>query len=164
MTIHDLKRPFTSFDLLLEVVALSLLIKTVVMITEQYALLSDQIPIHYSFSGEPNGFGAKVLIWILPLLGFSIHGLLTLLGRRPDKLRYPVVITPENYQRQYSNLIRLIRFLKLVVSGIILWLTYETITNLNPNDSGIHPVMILIVSGIVIGVIGLFVYRSYRMR
>lgn len=164
MTIHDLKRPFTSFDLLLEVITLSLLIKSIILITEHYSGLPDQIAIHYAFSGDVNGFGNKKLIWIMPTVGFAIAGVLTLLSRRPEKLRYPVTLTAENFQRQYSNLIRLMRFLKLAVSGIVVWLTYQTIDNAKRDQPYLNPFMIILIFIAIITVIAIFVYRSYRLR
>ena len=91
--------------------------------------LPQTIPVHYNFSGEPNRYGNKALILVLPIFGTAQFFLFTWLNKSPHIFNYPVTITEENAEKQYRIATRMNRVVKLSVlilfTGIVL-LTYLT--------------------------------------
>lgn len=75
--------------LLLESLAFVLLWAGLAWIWLNYAQLPEQVPIHFGFRGEPDGWGRRAMIWLLPAVGFAIYlGLtLILLGPAPAAVR-----------------------------------------------------------------------------
>ncbi len=87
------------------------------------------IPIHFGPSGEPNNYGEKTTILILPAIATLLFWGLTKLNKHPDIFNYSVSITKSNAAQQYKYATRLIRFLKLaivVIFFIIVLFTYLT--------------------------------------
>jgi uncharacterized membrane protein len=45
---------------------------SVLIIIQFWAVLPDRIPIHFGFSGQPDAWGDKVMIWLLPAVAAII--------------------------------------------------------------------------------------------
>jgi uncharacterized membrane protein len=65
--------------------------------------LPETIPRHFNFKGEPDGFGGKGFILVLPFTGLGIFILTTLLSQFPDAFNYPDNVTEEQKQRLYIH-------------------------------------------------------------
>jgi uncharacterized membrane protein len=65
--------------------------------------LPETIPRHFNFKGEPDGFGGKGFILVLPFTGLGIFILTTLLSQFPDAFNYPYNVTEEQKQRLYIH-------------------------------------------------------------
>ncbi|MEP6646056.1 MAG: DUF1648 domain-containing protein [Saprospiraceae bacterium] len=91
--------------------------------------LPETIPVHFSISGEINDYGSKMTLWILPVIGTLVFGLLTILNRIPSAFNYPVKITPENAERQYKNAIQMLRSLKLCIVLVMILAIYMIYTS-----------------------------------
>ena len=155
---------FTSIDLILEVICLAGLIKVILMLVEEYPILPDTIPIHYTISGEANSFADRWTILILPLISFVLYSVITILSLRPEKLKYSVPITADNQERQFANMAKLLRFIKLFVVGLTVFLTSKTVTNALQTNPKLSPVFLPITIVILIAIIAFFVYRSHKIR
>ena len=90
-----------------------------------YSTLPDTIPIHFNGEGHPDNFGTRATIFIFTGIGTLIFVGLTILNKYPQKFNYLDKITPENAQRQYTNATKMVRFLKLAISLILLLTVYE---------------------------------------
>ena len=53
--------------------------------------LPEKIPIHFGFTGKAGGWGARPTIWLLPVLGIVLYGVITAVGYL-DPLRVPAVL------------------------------------------------------------------------
>jgi uncharacterized membrane protein len=73
------------------------------------------LPIRFDASGQPNDYGQKATIFILPVIGLCIYTLLTLLNKYPHIFNYPTNITAANALQQYTNATKLIRYLKTII-------------------------------------------------
>lgn len=65
--------------------------------------LPETIPRHFNFKGEPDGFGGKGFILVLPFTALGIFILTTLLSQIPDAFNYPYNVTEEQKQRLYIH-------------------------------------------------------------
>lgn len=80
--------------------------------------LPDQVPTHFTFSGEIDGWGSKnSLLWLVVAAVF-IYGVLTVVARFPRWFNYPVRVTVENLHVQY----RLARWLLSWIKAVSCWL------------------------------------------
>jgi len=85
------------------------------------------VPTHYNGLGEPDDYGSKWSIAILPVLGVAMFVGLLWLNRFPHKFNYPQKITESNAQKQYKSATRLIRILAVMVTASFAYLTYTVI-------------------------------------
>ncbi len=90
-----------TFDKVIELFGVIGLIILIALPIFYYNSLPETVPQHYGVSGEPDGFGGKENIWILPIIGIFIYAGLAILNKFPNILNYPKNITAESAVRQY---------------------------------------------------------------
>ncbi len=61
----------------LNLIALAGLVALFCIAIHPWVTLPDTIPIHFGFDGQANGWGSKKNLWLLPIVGLAIYGLLT---------------------------------------------------------------------------------------
>ncbi|MBC8004701.1 MAG: DUF1648 domain-containing protein [Verrucomicrobia bacterium] len=126
-----IKIELTITDKVIELIGwLSLLAIWVLAITS-YSNLPDTIPIHYDGTGQIDRFGNKINILTLPLIATILFVGITIANRFPHIFNYPIKITEENTFRQYSNITRMNRYLKLIFVIIFGFIAYNTIESTN---------------------------------
>jgi uncharacterized membrane protein len=124
-----LKPKLTLADMILEAAGWALVVILVASAFYFYSKLPGIIPVHFNFTGQPDSFGKKHTILLLPVIGLVSFAVLTLLNQVPFKFNYPAKITPENAMKQYTLMTRMIRYLKFIlclVFSAVTILTYET--------------------------------------
>ncbi|QKQ74804.1 DUF1648 domain-containing protein [Nostoc sp. TCL240-02] len=126
--------------------------------------LPDTIPIHFGFDGKANGWGSKKILWLLPIVGLAIYGLLTFISRYPHTFNYLVVITEENALRQYQIACSMLNWLKseMVWTFVYIeWQIFYLATTENPN-LGVWFVPVTLI--IIFGTIGYWLSQSLMAR
>ena len=154
----------TTTDWVLEMFCLVGLIATIAVVLIAYSELPPIIPRHFTGNGEPDGFGTKSYLLILPATSAALYLLLTASLMYPNLVNYPVPITISNAERQYRNLFTMTRVLKVIVVSICLYLTFATIQISRGTMDGLGlwfvPVMLLT----IFGTVAFFIYRGFRLR
>jgi uncharacterized membrane protein len=107
--------PRTPLDVLLEVFAVLGTITVIAMTAWGWRILPAIIPTHYGLSGEPDAYGGKESLLILPIISICTAVLLTVLSRFPHRCNYPWPITAENAPRQYALTRLLLRWITLEI-------------------------------------------------
>ncbi len=107
------KVALTTFDKSVEAIAIVLLVTMWLAAIYGYIQAPDIVPIHFNGSGEPDGFGSKATIFLMPAIGSALYALITFINQYPQIFNYPVTITDENRQRNYQYATRMLRILKL---------------------------------------------------
>ncbi len=123
--------------------------------------LPETIPTHLNAVGEADGWGGKATFWLLPILGTAIFALLTFLMRMPEKFNYAVVITPENAPRQYTNAVRMMRFLRLAIILIFSSLLL-VIWQISMGQKSMGAWLLPFVLGMVVLPMGYFIWKSLK--
>ena len=96
---------------------LAAVLGTWLVIALYWGQLPERIPIHFNASGEPDGFGARLMILFVPVLSTAMFFGLGLIRRMPPaSLNYPVRITEENLPAQHRLAMDLLETIRL-------WLT-----------------------------------------
>lgn len=107
-------------DRILELISIVLLISFFAYLIHKYPNLPASIPSHFNASGEVDTYSAKGTVWALPAIALFTYVLLTLISFIPHTFNFTVKITPQNAIRQYTLALRMIRVLKVIISGLFL--------------------------------------------
>ncbi|MGH7453559.1 MAG: DUF1648 domain-containing protein, partial [bacterium] len=122
-----LKISRSSFEITLSIFgALGILIMIFVIGTYRSSL-PQVIPTHFGISGEPDGWGGKSTLWVLPMLSLVIYIGLTILSRYPHVYNYLWLITPQNAKVQYQNSRQMIILLKTEIVWLFVYIVWQTI-------------------------------------
>lgn len=115
------------FDIFLEIIGLIIIFGCFLFLALNYESLPDSLPRHYGSDGVPDAYGAKAIIWVLPIFGFFLYFVLGFISYLPGLINLPFNPSPENiehYQRKYA---RMIRFLNVVMVGTFAFFTYQSV-------------------------------------
>ena len=92
-----------------------------------YGKLPERIPMHFSYSGKVNSYGAKDSIWALNFIAaITVFGIFYL-NKFPHVFNYPKKITPENARKYYTDATRMMRFINLGIAIIFAVICYQII-------------------------------------
>lgn len=106
-------------DWLLEGVAAVASLATIALPALFWTDLPSRVPIHFNVSGQPDGWGGRATLLVLPAIGVLAFCGLTVLARVPRRFNYVVQITPENAAAEYAAGARLVRALKAGVAVLL---------------------------------------------
>ncbi|MEF9479285.1 DUF1648 domain-containing protein [Chryseobacterium sp. 1B4] len=115
------------FDKILEIVGLVLLISYWFIIINSYSNLPDNVPTHFNGAGQPDGYGSKLSIFGLPVIGLFAFVLLTIFNKYPEKFTYSVQITDDNAKTQYILATRRNRIIKTIILILFIIIDFRTI-------------------------------------
>lgn len=90
----------------------------------QYTSLPQEIPIHFDFSGVPDDFGSKKLIWALPILSVLLYFLLRFSAKNKN---FPLLNASASVKKNPLIAKTMIYTLLLVSVLIFSNMTYESI-------------------------------------
>jgi len=136
----------------------------VLLIVQFWAVLPDRIPTHFGFSGQPDAWGDKVTIWILPAVAAIMFVVLTAVSRYPHTFNYPVRITEENAPQQYLLARSLLVWLKAEVCWLFAFLVRQQIIVALGNAEMLRMEFVLGMIVLSFGTIGLYLRRAYLAR
>ena len=114
-------------DYFLEYGALIVLIATWGFTIYHFNQLPDIIATHFDFNGNPDGFGSKYTIWLLPVIITLVYILIYVLNRYPHKFNYLTKITEQNAQKQYKLASRMMRILLFNITILFAYITFKEI-------------------------------------
>lgn len=129
-----------------------------------YGVLPERIPLHFNFSGDAIGYGAKEILWNLPITTLVLYLGLTILNRFPHIFNYPTEITEANAQRHYRNATRMIRALKFVIVSGFTLMHWRTIQTAIGNEKGLSSWFSPIFIGATAGVLIIYLALAFRNK
>jgi uncharacterized membrane protein len=154
----------SKIDLTIETIGFLGIIFTMGLILACYQDLPRTLPRHYDLRGNPDGFGSKSIIWFLMTLNLAMYIGLTILTRFPHIYNYPYNITSDNAERQYKNSAMMLRVLKTLLVFQFLYLILAKIKIGLGESYGLGTLFTPITLIIMIGILGAFTYRGFRLR
>lgn len=116
-------------DRLLDALVLGINVGLWVFTLKAYPRLPVEIVIHFDAYGNPDGYGGKWNLFILPALANLLSIGIFVLNLYPYIFNFPVKITPENAIYQYRLTTRLMRWTNLLISllfAIIIWMMIKS--------------------------------------
>lgn len=152
------------FHKVVDAVSLAFALVSFGLVAINYGSLPESIPLHFNFSGKPDGYQAKLILWLIPAINLVVFLIFTRLAAKPWVLNYPVSITTENRERQYLLASHMIRSVKLVVGMLICFLVDSTIRVANGLVSHINPLMLWISIGLILSVIIVYLVSAFKYQ
>ena len=129
-----------------------------------WAILPDRIPTHYNFSGQPNSWGGKGTLIILPLVALFNFIVMAVLERFPHIYNYPVAITETNTNRQYTLARSLLGWLKFEIVWFFACLEWRTIQVALGEQNGLGPTAVFIFIAATILTVAVYFRQAYKAR
>jgi uncharacterized membrane protein len=127
-----------------------------------FILLPERIPIHFDGAGNPDGWGSRYLIFLLPGIGLAIHFFMGLISRQHDMMNFPVPRTPEN-EAALIQLTRLqLRYTKTLINILFTYLAWGMIqVGLEKMDNlPVWPIIFVVI--IILGM-SIYYYREAKI-
>lgn len=119
--------PLEPWDWIIEILAFFGLMILILMASFHYGDLPEQIPIHFNLRGDPDNYGDKIMVYLLPAIGVLLSGIFFYTIKKPHRFNYPVKLTPENVFRQYRIATSMLRVLKTSVIWLFAFLNFKMI-------------------------------------
>jgi uncharacterized membrane protein len=150
-------------DIILEVAGYIGLAALWILVSVMYYRLPDMVPTHFDLAGEVTDFGPKKISFLMPIIASFQFLIMGVMQQYPEQFNYTVTITPENAERQYTNGVRMLRAVKVVLVAV--FLTIEVYSDkeylgLVFNGYLLTPIVLTI----LILPLSYFMIKSYRQR
>lgn len=86
---------------------------------KNYSLLPDKIPTHFDLEQKPDSYGNKKFVFLMPVLAIIVIAVFVFAGENSNG-NYPVKITQENSDMQFTIMRILMSWLSLIISLTLL--------------------------------------------
>ena len=136
-----LQLPLTPTEYGLEVFAVLGLLFGAVAASVYWTRLPESIPTHFGAAGQPDAWGAKWNLLLMPVVALAMYALLTILSRFPHIYNYPVRITEENAERQYRIARSLMYWMKAEIVWLFTYIEWQSIQTALGRSSGLGVLM-----------------------
>ena len=102
--------------LIMNIIGFLALLGSTLFVIIMWSQIPDQIPTHYNFAGEADGYGGKGSLVFMMVLAWFMFILITILMRFPNTWNMPVKVTAENKARLYSITRAMLEVIKMLAS------------------------------------------------
>lgn len=109
----------TKTDILLNIAAVACLAAVTLYLLVRWSQIPMIIPGHYTADGQIDSWTARTTLWQLPVLGWVLYVLITILEQFPGIWNTGVTVTEENRTAVYRTLKTMIGWVKLAVSALL---------------------------------------------
>ena len=161
----QIKRDASPLERNLKMINLALLVVLLLYCGMSYMNLPGEIPIHFNAAGKADGWGSPLMIFLLPLIGWGLFGLMHLISQaNPKNFNYPVKITEQNAQPQYNlarDLMQLITLVSILFFGYITWVMIKAAGGGEANLGWAFIILFVAALG---GAIGWYLYQAKKLQ
>lgn len=102
--------------LIMNIIGVLALLGSTLFVIIMWSQIPDQIPTHYNFAGEADGYGGKGSLIFMMVLAWFVFILITVLMRFPNTWNMPVKVTADNKARLYSITRAMLEVVKMLTS------------------------------------------------
>jgi len=134
----------------------------IILSINSYIKAPDIVPTHFDINGNPNNWGNKITLFIIPGISVLLYIILTIASHYPHIFNYPVKITEGNAERQYLLAIELLSLLKLSVLILFIFISLKIYCK-NIEINTIIPVPVLFAILVLIITIRYF-FRARKIK
>jgi uncharacterized membrane protein len=153
-----------TIDRVLEIASLVFLCVLWAFVIYSYNTLPETIPTHFNAGGEPDGYGEKSTLFILPVLATLIYLGMGWINLYPYKFNYTVPINEDNAFDQYKLATRLLRYLKLVVLIIFIAIVLFTHLTVSGKSGGIGSWFLPVVIALIMVPTMFSLYKGFKKK
>jgi uncharacterized membrane protein len=156
--------PKSQLETILNLLAIAGLVAVIAVAIRGWSVLPDIIPTHFDFSGKPNDWGNKSIIWLFPALGAIVYVGFTILRRYPHTFNYPVAITEQNALKQYQIACSLLDWLKTEFVWQLAYIEWLIIHMAESGASGLSWLLLPVILIAIFGTVGVHLWQAYQAR
>lgn len=145
---------FAKRHYMLELVTFFILVIFEVYVAVRWPSVSDTVPTHFGFDGQPDAWGDKNSLLFMPILTFVLYLLVSVTELFPKIWNFPVQLTETNRDKMIAISLDMMIVIKLMLVIIFAFITWLSI------GFGYLPVWFLPVYMVALfGWIGFSIYR-----
>ncbi|NOU66833.1 DUF1648 domain-containing protein [Paenibacillus sp. LMG 31461] len=163
------QRPIIPFsrskaETILDVISLLVIVSMIAYVAYEWRNLPDRIPMHFNGKGEIDGWGNKMSLIALPLIGIIVYVGLTLLSKVPHVYNYPTPITAQNARGQYQNARLFMNSLKAVIVILFGFIEWSVIQSARVGNGELNGWVLGFILLMLFGTIIFFIIRSIQLK
>ncbi len=151
------------FEKAFDCIALLLFGVSIVYLITIWSSIPSEVPIHYNFAGEPDGWGGKWTLSILPVIGLAMWIGLYFIEKYPHTHNY-IGLTEENKERLYKNSQLLVNVMRNEIMIFIAYMTVETVRIARGHEMVLGAWQMPLFLVILFGSIAYLFARGLRLR
>jgi hypothetical protein len=156
--------PRTPFEMSLELIAAGAVVLACALLAQAWPAVPDRVPQHFGPTGQPDTWGGKQILWVLPAVAAGNYLLMTIVSRFPHTFNYPWPITVQNAEAQYVLGRTLMTALKAEIGALLVFLEWKTIAVALGRSKGLGEAFLPVFMGVMALTIGLYFLRAYQAR
>ena len=149
--------PYEQIDIPVELLNISLLLLIWGYTLFNYFDLPETIPTHFKGRGEPDAYGSRSTIFILPIIATGLFFLMFILNRFPHMHNYMTDITEENALLNYRLSTRALRMINLYCLLLFAVLVYDIFTMAHGREASFMGLPLILGSFLVPMVIVIYI-------
>ena len=144
-----MKVKFTTFQMVIEILTLFVLVAQIFYIAMSWSDLPNKIPAHYNGAGEIDRWGSKNEILFIPIISVFLYGLMTLVTFIPSMWNIPTKVVEENKEAIYKSTRSLLVLMKFEIVVSFFYVSIISLKGINLG-SWFTPVVIVAIFGTII--------------
>lgn len=149
----------------LELVALLALGLGILAVVRAWPELPATVPTHFGLSGEPDAWGPRKAIAMMPAIAAFLYLLLSGVQRIPASwYNYPVTLTDENRARQHALARELLAWIKAAGMGLFAHLTIGILRIALGHAESLGPWVVWGWVAAIFALVGVYLARARRAR
>lgn len=153
----------TKLENILDVLSVLLMAAVFIYLFINWGDLPNRVPRHFNAAGEVDGWGGKGFMWFLPVMGAFLFALMSFISRFPHTFNYPVKVTMENAPRLYHAARQLILALKFEIVVLFSFISWKMV-QIAYGRGGLGPWFIILFIIVILGTLGVSIFRLVRLR
>lgn len=163
------RRPVIQFsrskaETILEVISLFVIISMIAYVAYEWHDMPERIPMHFNGKGEIDGWGNRLSLIAVPLIGVIVYVGLTLLSKFPHVYNYPIPITSQNAHGQYQNARLFMNSLKTVIVILFGFIEWSVIQSAKEGNAELNLWVLGFILLMLFGTIIFFIVRSIQLK
>ena len=151
-----------TIDYMIEIIGLIGLICLIVLPIYFFNDLPDRLPKHFNALGQPDSYGSKGIIWLLPTVGLFLYVGLTFLSKIPFTFNYPTKLTKENKEKVNKIGTRAIQLLKVAIIYSFVFLSFKTIKIGLNKSTELGGLFLPIFLSTILIILGVMIYKMRK--
>jgi hypothetical protein len=153
----------STFDWVREAIGFAGLVMIVAVVLAHWANLPTQVPRHFTASGQPNRWGDKSGLFVLPAVAAGVYILLTVVPRYPQLLNLPFEVD-RNSPAVQSLVLTMTTMLKAEVILMFLYIEWASVRTALGSTEGLGGLFLPLALATMFITAGAFLVKLHRCR
>jgi hypothetical protein len=120
------------------------------------------VPIHYGLNGQPNRFGSRDTLWLLPAIATLLYGFLHFIARFPHLFNLPVAATDPRRPHVEAMALDLLGWMRLEIAWLFGFLTWSSVVTARHIGTGLPVWFTPFFVIVTLSTVGIFIQRSRK--